>query len=62
MGKLLHVVIIFTGTEGLFLPINKALKWDTMIIVLGKGSEVRVEPIDISAIVISLTDWPAHVK
>ena len=48
--------------EGLFSPINKALKGDLVIIGLEKGSEVRVELLDLSAMVISLADCPTHVN
>ena len=41
LGKLRHVMIIFPGTKGLFLPINKALKGYPIIIGFGESSKVR---------------------
>ena len=62
LGELRHVTIILPGTKGLFLPINKALKGEPLIIGLGKSSKVRAALLDIYAMFISLSKRPNHVK
>ena len=62
MGKLRHVAIILPCTKSLFLPINKALKGDPIIVVLGKSSKVRSSILDLAAMIILMAERPTHVK
>ena len=62
VGKLHRVTIIFPDTKGLFSPINKKLKWNPIVIGLGKISKFKAALLDLSTMVILLVARTTHVK
>jgi hypothetical protein len=49
IGKLRHVALILPGTEGLFSPVNKALRGEPAFIGLRKTSKLHVALLDFAA-------------
>ena len=62
LGRLRHLAAILPAGLGLFSPLNKALRGEPSMVGIGKKSEVRLNLVDLRALLLDAAERPTHVN